>query len=213
MIADDTPFLAAIRAAPDDDAPRLVYADWLDEHGQSARAEFIRVQCLLARRKSAELRAREAELLARHHDAFAAHLAAPGLRFTFERGFIVAFGHSGVFVDRNKRTDVMYLLRFYPDGLVITDATGIQPVEEVLPEFHRGNSRDRSARYTMNWDARPAGVLFSTVSEDTGYQIDYRGVFKKTFLHIEMGSPGEKWHRPRRYKLEPVAGFDSFADL
>jgi uncharacterized protein (TIGR02996 family) len=42
--------LAAIRAEPDDDTPRLVLADWLDEHGDSARAEFIRVQCELRRR-------------------------------------------------------------------------------------------------------------------------------------------------------------------
>src|SRR5438067_1186426 len=34
---------------PDEDAPRLVYADWLDEHGDPDRAEFIRVQCELAR--------------------------------------------------------------------------------------------------------------------------------------------------------------------
>src|SRR5437867_4475006 len=37
-------FLQAILDAPDDDTPRLVYADWLDEHGDSPRAEFIRVQ-------------------------------------------------------------------------------------------------------------------------------------------------------------------------
>jgi uncharacterized protein (TIGR02996 family) len=42
--------LAAVRAEPDDDTPRLVLADWLDEHGDCARAEFIRVQCELARR-------------------------------------------------------------------------------------------------------------------------------------------------------------------
>jgi uncharacterized protein (TIGR02996 family) len=40
-------FLQAIREAPADDAPRLIYADWLEEHGQSDRAEFIRVQCRL----------------------------------------------------------------------------------------------------------------------------------------------------------------------
>ena len=37
---------------PDDDTPRLVYADWLDEYGDSAdrdRAEFIRTQIALAR--------------------------------------------------------------------------------------------------------------------------------------------------------------------
>lgn len=42
------PFLAAIRAAPEDDSPRLVFADWLDERGESARAELIRTQCELA---------------------------------------------------------------------------------------------------------------------------------------------------------------------
>jgi uncharacterized protein (TIGR02996 family) len=41
----DEAFLQAIREAPDDDAPRLIYADWLEEHGQTDRAEFIRLQC------------------------------------------------------------------------------------------------------------------------------------------------------------------------
>ena len=31
-------FLQAIREAPEDDTPRLVYSDWLDEHGDPARA-------------------------------------------------------------------------------------------------------------------------------------------------------------------------------
>jgi len=49
---------AAIIAEPDEDMPRLAYADWLDENkpdelpspaeSSSARAEFIRVQCRLA---------------------------------------------------------------------------------------------------------------------------------------------------------------------
>ena len=42
-------FLEAILAQPDDDTPRLVYADWLEEQGDSARAEFIRVQIERAR--------------------------------------------------------------------------------------------------------------------------------------------------------------------
>ncbi len=40
-------FLKEILAAADDDVPRLVYADWLDEQGDP-RGEFIRVECLLA---------------------------------------------------------------------------------------------------------------------------------------------------------------------
>jgi uncharacterized protein (TIGR02996 family) len=37
--------LAAVREEPDDDTPRLVLADWLEENGVPERAELIRVQC------------------------------------------------------------------------------------------------------------------------------------------------------------------------
>jgi uncharacterized protein (TIGR02996 family) len=40
--------LQAIIADPDDDGVRLVYADWLEEHGDQKRAEFIRTQIRLA---------------------------------------------------------------------------------------------------------------------------------------------------------------------
>ena len=40
------PLLAAVCAAPWDDLPRLAVADWLDDHGDPARAEFIRLQCV-----------------------------------------------------------------------------------------------------------------------------------------------------------------------
>lgn len=45
MISDDEAFIKAIQAAPDDDLPRLVYADWLTENGELEKAEMIRVQC------------------------------------------------------------------------------------------------------------------------------------------------------------------------
>ena len=48
MTPDETALLAAVCAAPEDDAPRLVMADWFDEHGDPERAEFIRVQIQLA---------------------------------------------------------------------------------------------------------------------------------------------------------------------
>jgi uncharacterized protein (TIGR02996 family) len=40
--------LRAIIANPDDDAPRLVYADWLQEHGDEEQATFIRGGITLA---------------------------------------------------------------------------------------------------------------------------------------------------------------------
>jgi uncharacterized protein (TIGR02996 family) len=45
----DAAFLRAICAAPDDDTPRLVYADFLEEAGDPDRAAFVRLQCELAR--------------------------------------------------------------------------------------------------------------------------------------------------------------------
>jgi uncharacterized protein (TIGR02996 family) len=69
--ADRAAFLRAIADNPDDDLPRLVFADWLDEHGEPERAEFIRVQCEAARLRQndprlVELNLREVELLANH---------------------------------------------------------------------------------------------------------------------------------------------------
>jgi uncharacterized protein (TIGR02996 family) len=43
-MTDGNALLAVIIANPDDDTPRLVYADWLQENGQPERTEFIRLQ-------------------------------------------------------------------------------------------------------------------------------------------------------------------------
>ena len=47
MPADRDSLLRGVIEQAAEDAPRLVYADWLDEHGEADRAEFIRVQCEL----------------------------------------------------------------------------------------------------------------------------------------------------------------------
>jgi uncharacterized protein (TIGR02996 family) len=68
---DERTFLQVIGNDPDDDGPRLQYADWLDEKGDPAsvaRAEFIRVQCALESMRADDparttLRSREMELL------------------------------------------------------------------------------------------------------------------------------------------------------
>ena len=48
MTATGEGLLRNILLHPDDDDARLVYADWLEESGQTTRAEFIRVQVELA---------------------------------------------------------------------------------------------------------------------------------------------------------------------
>jgi uncharacterized protein (TIGR02996 family) len=80
--------LAALHAAPADDAPRLVYADWLSERGDP-RGELILLQCARARTGEPPL-AREEELLARHTASWLGPLepwvARAGARFA--RGFL-----------------------------------------------------------------------------------------------------------------------------
>ena len=72
------PFVHEILANLDDDAPRLVFADWLEERGEppeTARAEFIRLQ--VERSRLAGRDARRAELAAREL-ALARRPPAPG---------------------------------------------------------------------------------------------------------------------------------------
>ncbi|MCI0702163.1 MAG: TIGR02996 domain-containing protein [Planctomycetia bacterium] len=47
-MTDADALLRAIIRHPEDDTPRLIYADWLQENGRSEEAEFIRVECRLA---------------------------------------------------------------------------------------------------------------------------------------------------------------------
>src|SRR5437879_1912305 len=87
-------FLDAIRAAPDDDGPRLVYADWLEERGDP-RGEFIRIQCVLEHTaddapERPALEAREQELRAAHADAWTAPWRDWVSAWEFRRGFVTA---------------------------------------------------------------------------------------------------------------------------
>ncbi len=86
-------FLADIIERPDDDTPRLVYADWLADQGQDERAELIRVQIERARLDEWDVRQvalarREEALLAEHGREWAGELTDCCLTWEYRRGFI-----------------------------------------------------------------------------------------------------------------------------
>lgn len=71
---DELPFIEAILADRWNDAPRLIFADWLEERGDP-RGEFIRVQCQLARLRLTDpardlLEARSEQLTAKYGRAW-----------------------------------------------------------------------------------------------------------------------------------------------
>ncbi len=92
-------FLELIRDHPEDDTPRLIYADWLDEQGD-LRGEFIRVQCELAKLscrdmarlemdRIAKLENREQCLLKMYQKEWTGSLNGFQVRRTnFHRGFL-----------------------------------------------------------------------------------------------------------------------------
>src|SRR5262245_30371450 len=93
FMTHDDAFLQDITSHPQDDTPRLIYADWLEEHGQPERAQFIRVQIRLARPgldalQWEQLHRREQELLREYDQEWLAGLPKwDGITWGFHRGF------------------------------------------------------------------------------------------------------------------------------
>lgn len=104
-MTDSDDLLRAVIANPDDDTPRLIFADWLDDRGDHARADFIRVQIerwnrfgdakQLGDPDYLHLASREKILFSLHHDDWIEPLRKKGEPFQtrdthgiFQRGFI-----------------------------------------------------------------------------------------------------------------------------
>jgi uncharacterized protein (TIGR02996 family) len=121
----ETDFLAAICAAPDDDDVRLVYADWLDEQGESFQAEYVRIAvefCKIKDEHDARRQAlfdREQELERLHGDSWRQRLAGylpDHLRSWFRSGLSFVRGLPG-WVDADVSRfaqDAEALMRVFP---------------------------------------------------------------------------------------------------
>lgn len=100
-MSEDQSFLDEICAHPDDDTPRLIYADWLEDQGDP-RGEFIRVQCELetlkkTQKRHKELKKRQDTLLRQHEGDWTGNFPFALRQCVFRRGFIeqsaVALGY------------------------------------------------------------------------------------------------------------------------
>ena len=134
--SDEQSFLAVIVANPDDDTPRLVFADWLDERGTDddrARAALIRAQCRLEYlppgRERRKLEGEAKAILRANAKRWTAELRAAGLdgEWQFRRGFL----HSvellaSVFVERGEE-----LFRLAPTLRAVRFPRAVNEVSEL----------------------------------------------------------------------------------
>jgi uncharacterized protein (TIGR02996 family) len=159
----DQAFLQAICEAPEDDTPRLVYADWLEENGQPERAQFIRVQCERERLPPDDpavpaLLAREKKLLRGRRKRWQADRPAWAGVGDFHRGFLVP----------RLREDAELFLRRTPEDLFPfplwcftltgakkhSDKVGTCPLLRRAVEFNL-TSNDVRATGAGRWQTRP----------------------------------------------------------
>ncbi|MBS1123555.1 MAG: hypothetical protein H6Q90_5783 [Deltaproteobacteria bacterium] len=148
---DERLLLDAIIADPDDDAPRLVYADWLVERADP-RGELIIVQCELARLggkgKRAELKHREAELLRKHKKDWVGRFGGQKIqhgstkqvwtrvnptRWMFERGFVTWCSMKGADFARNAAAilEAEPLQRAHLTDRNLTDVAAAKGIEKL----------------------------------------------------------------------------------
>lgn len=154
-MSDEQALLAAVIASPDDDLPRLVYADWLDEHHQSARAEFIRLQIERSSLSAsdprfAELRARETKILKQYKKPWATDLrtAFPGCEIEFRRGFAAVL-----------RTTLQQLGRYERHLPLLPFLDEIQ-LTEVYPSYYFRNPNTLAALASL---PRPADMRLRAI--------------------------------------------------
>jgi len=146
MSPDEDALLNGIAADPAADLPRLVYADWLEEHGQELRAEFIRIQCEIAKlevgprdliNRNVHLWRRQQELLDGHMDAVLEGVPfttragqVPGPRL--HRGFLdeVVLDHD----DFTLQGEALSRLRPRPSEVRVNSGGGYPQIMDSAPE-------------------------------------------------------------------------------
>lgn len=152
-------FLAAIFATPDDDAPRIVYADWLSEIGDS-RGELINLQLARAHGRTDEVsRAREYELLELRNAERWLGAIAP---VVFDNDQVYARGFTSYVRLWKNKAALQHVVDEPAWGtvetLAIADWSSIREREKVLIDLVCG-PRLRNLRALVNFPPRILGLL------------------------------------------------------
>jgi uncharacterized protein (TIGR02996 family) len=183
------PFLETILENPDEDAPRLVYADWLEEQGDP-RSEFIRVQCELASledddSRSGELHDRETALLNLHGEKWRAEIPDwARAKCEFRRGFVeeVTLWRSDVFSELNLLPHCAPVRR-----LVLAEIAG------KMTEFRLSAAMEFATELSFldnRFEYADLRQLFDAPFAELGYATELARLRSLTFLGAELMDGG-----------------------
>jgi uncharacterized protein (TIGR02996 family) len=162
MVDPTDVLLADIVANPDDDVPRLIYADWLDDMGgpvERARAEHIRLQVMLARMSEddenrPEREAQERRLRKRYERHWLGSLREHVHGWAFSRGFLT---HLSLDAAKLLRLADSLFARHPLTSLRLTAARDRMVLQRLaqLPQLQRLTSLDLSNNYLDRGDVEP----------------------------------------------------------
>jgi len=184
-------FLNAIRDEPDDDAARLVFSDWLQEHDEAERAEFIRLQCQLAKgvpdpEERHLLQARMLKLRSKHGEEWLGRLRTRIQSYHFDRGMI------GVTIEAERFGRAAKL---YSPGLVqkVRLTGGVEQIAQALrskslAQFHTLDLsglglRDGDVEYLFMVRGARHGIKWPT------HRLDLRNNFLDESIPLLLASP------------------------
>lgn len=130
-------FLADILDNPEDDTPRLIFADWLDDQdhpwGALLRAQTWRSRLTEADPRQEEMQQIERAWLETHGEQFLEPFRGLGWRGGFRRGFLHLVAHVSTILDsgidelaRSSRWPLVEMVRIVGGGL--------DPLQAILPE-------------------------------------------------------------------------------
>jgi len=192
---DDLTFMRVIGASPDDDGPRLLYADFLEEKGDpasTAHAEFIRVQCALDAAGPGDgnvdsLRKRERALLNEHWGAWL-------------RPACQALGEPLLEGTTGRR----YTLEWLPDrerhDHIVRPATGLKIPYFSAAQFRRGflahaalyHKESRGERHVARlWDKTPLDGLTLAAFDTEGVEKTLAAIEPARLRSLELIFTGD----------------------
>jgi uncharacterized protein (TIGR02996 family) len=205
-MSDETALLRAIAANPDEDTPRLAFADYIEEQGNTARAEFIRGQVELARLKEDSPRRREIafrcrQLLDAHEEEWLDPREVFERDWAWSRGFVetfsttpadLSYGHDGIFRAHPFRRVWVWKLDGSIDGLhLIPNDNHITALDLIGSNLNISQLK-KLAQMTHLPHLRELGLMFNDL-RDTAVKVLCGEAFFQRLERIRLGANPFTW--------------------